>query len=79
MITILQEVMENISSNVDNYFITCLFKRDTKHLNSTYYGSYEKLDELGRIFNTDKSSIGHNYLNKYEHYFEKYKNKFSLL
>ena len=45
-----------------------------------YFKKYTKLDELGQLSGTDKSSAEHNYLNKYEFFLSKWKNKrFNIL
>ena len=42
---------------------------------SNFFKNYKELDALGKKWNTDKSSTGHNYLNKYEFFFKELKDK----
>lgn len=45
-----------------------------------YFKKYTRLDEIGQLYGTDKSSAEHNYLNKYEFFLSKWKNKrFNML
>lgn len=45
-----------------------------------YFKKFTRLDELGQLCGTDKSSETHNYLNKYEFFLSKWKNKkFNML
>lgn len=45
-----------------------------------YFKKYTRLDEIGQLHGTDKSSAEHNYLNKYEFFLSKWKNKrFNML
>lgn len=44
-------------------------------LTEGYFSEYRDLDNIGKMFNTDKNSDYHNYLNKYEFFLSKFRDK----
>lgn len=50
----------NMPKDISSYIL------DGNSNNCSYFSQYEELDRLGKIFGTDKSSLQHNYLSKYD-------------
>lgn len=56
-----------------NRILACLW--GNKNRNEEFFAGYNELDEIGIKYGTDKCSKSHNYLNKYEFFLNKWKDK----
>lgn len=84
-----EEILGNIKKinfPLDNVYIQRIYsdhvnpKRITACLlgnnkNEKYFAGYNELDEIGKKYGTDKCSKAHDYLNKYEFFLNKWKDK----
>lgn len=80
------EVMKNIETNgvpkLDNIYVQTSYayeqykkRMEDSHKDKGYFRDYKDLDNIGRRFNTDKSSSFHNYLKKYDFFLNKFRDK----
>ncbi len=58
---------------IDNY--EKIYSSTWKESEQGYFSSYQELNKFGIKYGTDKSSTHHNYLNKYEFFLERWRNK----
>lgn len=78
---VLESIEKNGTPNLDNIYVQASyiyrkFKKYGKEISCKgYFKDYRDLDNIGCKFNTDKSSVYHNYLNKYDFFLNKLRDK----